>query len=422
MSSHWLKRLSIGLIFLSTLACALVSPTPPEGVIGDAAPSLSGELQVTFATPLEQATYLEGVMVNVLARIHGAGTDIDRVEMLVDNSIVESRFLPNPMGAETFTFTHAWQANGQGVRTLSLVVFRSDGSSSTPVSRMIEVVGSADNTLVLASQNTSTESSSNSSETTTTDSTDAQATVAPIEPTAPPAEAAPPTEQPQATAVPPTATPASGNPQGTILVGSNIRSGPGTEYGTIGSYAANQVVDVLGKLVDNSWFQIKYYNGEGWIAGSLISVPNAESVAVITPPPTPTPTPVPPTAAPAQGPNLAFNGSPLIQPFPPKCKDAVAFYIRVQNNGQVALGSGWQIYIRDIHVATNAMSEFRATFDSIPAGQWIDLPALFLSVDTNFDSEHRIEIILDSANNIAETDEGDNIYETARYTLTKGAC
>jgi hypothetical protein len=65
-----------------------------------------------------------------------------------------------------------------------------------------------------------------------------------------------------------------------------------------------------------------------------------------------------------QGPNLAFNGSPLIQPFPPKCKDVVAFYIRVQNNGQVALGSGWEIYIRDIHVASNAMSEFRATFDS----------------------------------------------------------
>jgi hypothetical protein len=50
------------------------------------------------------------------------------------------------------------------------------------------------------------------------------------------------------------------------------------------------------------------------------------------------------------------------------------------------------------------------------------LPALFLSVDTNFDSEHRIEIILDAKNNIAEINEGDNIHETARYTLTKGTC
>ncbi|MGV2437492.1 MAG UNVERIFIED_CONTAM: hypothetical protein LVT10_23455 [Anaerolineae bacterium] len=124
------------------------------------------------------------------------------------------------------------------------------------------------------------------------------------------------------------------------------------------------MVDVLGRLTDNSWFKIKYYNGDGWITGTLISVADAQSVAVITAPPTPTPTPVPPTAAPPQGPNLAFNGSPLIQPFPPKCKDVVAFYIRVQNNGQVALGSGWEIYIRDIHVASNAMSEFRATFDS----------------------------------------------------------
>jgi hypothetical protein len=68
------------------------------------------------------------------------------------------------------------------------------------------------------------------------------------------------------------------------------------------------------------------------------------------------------------------------------------------------------------------MSEFRATFDSIPAGESIELPALFLSVDTNFDSEHRIEVILDSSSNIVETNEADNIHESARYTLTKGAC
>ncbi|MFZ4829012.1 MAG: SH3 domain-containing protein [Phototrophicaceae bacterium] len=424
MPSHALKQLSIIWISLVTLACALTSPSAPQGVIGEVAPAPSGELQVTFVTPLEQATYLEGVGVNIMARISGAGTDIDRVEVLVDNNIIEARFLPNPMGAETFTFTHAWQSSGAGTHTLSLVVFRANGSGSTPVSRTVEVVSNADNTLVLASQSGSTDNATNTTEAnaTTEDTASTQPTVAPLEPTAPPADAAAPTEQPQATAVPPTDAPPSGNPQGTILVGSNIRSGPGTEYGTIGSYAANQAVDVLGKLTDDSWFKIKYYNGEGWIAGSLISVPNASSVAVIAPPPTPTPTPGPPTAAPPQGPNLVFNGTPLIQPFPPKCKDVVAFYIRVQNNGQVALGSGWQIYIRDIHVASNSMSEFRATFDSIPAGQWIELPALFLSVDTNFDSEHRIEVILDSANNIAETNEGDNIYETARYTLAKGAC
>ncbi len=413
MSSHWLKQLSIAWMFLSTLACALTAPSTPQGVIGEVAPVPSGELQVTFVTPLEQATYLEGVAVNILARISGAGTDIDRVEVLVDNTIIEARFLPNPMGTETFTFTHAWQAVGAGTHTLSLVVFRSNGSSSTPISRTVEVASNADNTLTVASQSDSADASANPIEVMPTPSDTTSSEPAPTVPTPTPSEP---------TALPPTAAPASGTPQGTILVGSNIRSGPGTEYGTIGSYGANQVVDVLGRLTDNSWFKIKYYNGDGWIAGTLISVADAQSVAVITAPPTPTPTPVPPTAAPPQGPNLAFNGSPLIQPFPPKCKDVVAFYIRVQNNGQVALGSGWEIYIRDIHVASNAMSEFRATFDSIPAGEWIELPALFLSVDTNFDSEHRIEIILDAKNNIAEINEGDNIHETARYTLTKGTC
>ncbi|MGV2437493.1 MAG UNVERIFIED_CONTAM: Ig-like domain-containing protein [Anaerolineae bacterium] len=136
-------------------------PQYPTGGDWGGCPVPSGELQVTFVTPLEQATYLEGVAVNILARISGAGADIDRVEVLVDNTIIEARFLPNPMGTETFTFTHAWQAVGAGTHTLSLVVFRSNGSSSTPISRTVEVASNADNTLTVASQSESADASAN---------------------------------------------------------------------------------------------------------------------------------------------------------------------------------------------------------------------------------------------------------------------
>jgi uncharacterized protein YraI len=105
--------------------------------------------------------------------------------------------------------------------------------------------------------------------------------------------AAEPTEETQ-----PTATPA---PEAKLIVNNqavNVRNGPGTEYGLVGSAEANQTFDVVGKNQAGDWWQICCVNGQqAWIFGQLARVENAEAVTVAADIPAP-PVVVAPTVAP----------------------------------------------------------------------------------------------------------------------------
>lgn len=64
----------------------------------------------------------------------------------------------------------------------------------------------------------------------------------------------------------------------------NVRSGPGTEYISIGSLQPGSSADVTGRSGDNEWLRVRYLNMEGWVAyfvvsltGSLESIPIMEA-------------------------------------------------------------------------------------------------------------------------------------------------
>lgn len=82
----------------------------------------------------------------------------------------------------------------------------------------------------------------------------------------------------------------------------NIRSGPGTNYPVIGSLDANAPVKIAGRNQDASWWQIELSGSTGWVAGSVVSASNADSVAVVEGPPPPAPVPVAQPAAAAAPP------------------------------------------------------------------------------------------------------------------------
>jgi len=51
----------------------------------------------------------------------------------------------------------------------------------------------------------------------------------------------------------------------------NIRSGPGTNFDSIGTAASGEVLEVLGRNTDSSWYNIKLENGStGWVGVSVI--------------------------------------------------------------------------------------------------------------------------------------------------------
>ena len=87
----------------------------------------------------------------------------------------------------------------------------------------------------------------------------------------------------------------------------NVRTGPSTAFGIIGTIARGAQFDISGRNVENTWYQFCCVGGQtGWIFSALLNVENAHLITVAanipaTPvPPTPVPpTPIPPTPVPA---------------------------------------------------------------------------------------------------------------------------
>lgn len=57
----------------------------------------------------------------------------------------------------------------------------------------------------------------------------------------------------------------------------NVRSGPGTSYGIIGSISKNTKVDITGYYSPTKWYQIKYNGMNGYVYSQYIDIPVEES-------------------------------------------------------------------------------------------------------------------------------------------------
>jgi len=108
-----------------------------------------------------------------------------------------------------------------------------------------------------------------------------------------------PTPTPEATPVP-TAT---GPVSPTVTVDANLRAGPGTTFEVLGGTVTGQVINIVGRNADGTWFRLD--NG-GWVLGTLVANPPAlESVPVVNNDGTPVEQPA---AAPAETPAAGLGG------------------------------------------------------------------------------------------------------------------
>ena len=86
------------------------------------------------------------------------------------------------------------------------------------------------------------------------------------------------------TQVPPVAGPA------TVVAGAggvNLRSGPGTEFATIGLLGPNAEAKVIGRYGD--WWQIDHAGASAWVASWVVTTSNVAGVPEVVAPPTPIP-------------------------------------------------------------------------------------------------------------------------------------
>lgn len=72
--------------------------------------------------------------------------------------------------------------------------------------------------------------------------------------------------------------------------GLNFRSGPGTNYAVLTQLGTNSVLPVVGRLGDNSWYQLNNFGSLGWVAGGFVNLYGSlcSSVPVVQAPATPT--------------------------------------------------------------------------------------------------------------------------------------
>lgn len=393
------------LVLLLALSACNLNMTP-----NNASLPITGAPVVQMVSPLPNAAYLEGVPVNIQALVSNAGADIDRVDIAVDDVVVASLASPNEAGAPSFSVAETWPAAGIGTHVISVTAVRGDGSGSDPESVTISVVSQ-----ITEPQTQSTQPDDDNDDDQSTNDNN-QASGAQTQATARPTDRPEPTEPPAPTS---TATP--DKPMATFTTGVNVRRGPDTLFDPpIGSYAANDTAEVLAVNPERTWYKVRYYNSEGWVFASLMTVSgNTSNLPVDAGPPKPTltPTPIPATATPQINVNLVA-GNITTNPANRECGRTFNVFVDVANFGQTRSPSG-SISIEDS--SKGLVTRTTGVFPEIDPGQTVNVGPIPLTVDTNWGEEHTLAVILDPNNQIPETNEGDNRNEI-KYTLARGTC
>lgn len=404
-------------VLLISSACSLNT----SGVTTDEGQTFSGPPIVQISSPLPNAIYLEGTSVNIISRIENAGPDLARVEVSLDGTIIGTATGGWPAGAASFTVEQGWPSI-EGQHTISVVAYRNDGTASEPKSVTINVVAeapSSNDTSSTGGENDvqpTTQVIATTDNSTNNSSQNVQASPTPTTP--------PPSDTPAPTSVPASNTPSV--PMARMLQGVNVRSGPGLVFNPpIGSLAANDQAEILAVNRDNTWYKIRYYNGEGWVFAQLVSTTgNLSSLPIDPGPPTPVPTntppPPPPTAPPSQV-NLVVANIQTI-PHPLVCNQASEIQVTVRNDGSAASTNGGLISIRAIRVSDGQeLARTESPFPALQPGQTHTAGA-FLTVSTYVGELQRIIVTVDHTNQVPESNENDNARNDADYALQKGGC
>jgi hypothetical protein len=208
--------------------------------------------------------------------------------------------------------------------------------------------------------------------------------------------------------------------------GLNLRLGPSVDFQIVRVLAAGEVAPIIGRLGDNSWWQVRYQNTTGWLSslytteyGNCLNVPVIQG---------PTPSPQP-TLQPSITPTLTLVPSqtplPTAQPLPP---DLVVPSLIGPNTLTIAAGNTSVTTNYSFTITNTGQEATRQTTTSIqivPGGTAITIStgnlrpgeSIALNTDLTFTAPgtYRIEVIADSTGAVNEISEVNN---TATLNVT----
>jgi uncharacterized protein YraI len=387
-------------------------------------PGFEGPPIVRIAAPLAGDTYREGVSVDILVRVENAGPDIARVAIQVDGEIVGEASLPNSDGQASFTVQIGWTALGVGSHSISAVASRADTTVSEPANVSINVVASpqtqATSTQATAPQaSATTETNTGFTQPTQQENSNQQAQATNT-------QAPPPTAASTNTSAPPPATATPSRPMVNVTTGANIRSGPSQAFNPpIGSLAVGATAPILAVNTDGTWYKIQYYNSEGWIFASTVSVTgDISGLPREAGPPTPVPatavpTAVPVTQAPPSTVDLIIDGanSRITPSF--RCGQSSEIRMTVVNRGTTASPSTI-ILVQDIEQNGSVGATTQGGVKALAPNE-STLVIMNLTISTNMLVSHTFRATVDGNNTVPESNESNNLNEYV-YVLERGNC
>lgn len=430
----------------------LTGCTLSGGTVEEALPQISGEPVAQITAPLPNATYLEGVGVNIQITVTNAGADIDRVEVSLDGVVAATLPDPNPSDESAFGVTQTFSAEGIGAHLVEARVFRVDGSVSQPVSVTYNVVAdlpsaptpTPTNTIPPTATPTVTVTTPAPTIEATTDSAAAQPTATSgttgsgVSISTNPANTAVATTAATTAGVTPAGSPTSTTPIAKFEGAVNVRRGPSTNFEPpIGTFNAGQSAEVLALNTDGTWLKVRFSGGEGWVfreivktEGAVESLPREAGPAIPTRPPataTSAVTAAPTTAATATtattgGANLIVVGFELRQNAGTTnanditINQASTAFVRVRNVGDQPAGGFFAV----LTIVNTSDGGFKLVEAAAANGLAAGAEALIQIAFTDKAGQNLSKtavVRVDENNQVPEINENDNASAPITYTL-----
>ncbi|MEM6527615.1 MAG: CARDB domain-containing protein, partial [Chloroflexota bacterium] len=119
----------------------------------------------------------------------------------------------------------------------------------------------------------------------------------------------------------------------------NVRSGPSTNFETLGQLEQDETIEVIGANTALTWLVIEFRGQQGWVANldTLNEViGDTNTLPIVTPPATPTPPPLP-TPLPVTEPDIIIQ-SAQISPNPANSSETFTLTVTVANSGGSSSG------------------------------------------------------------------------------------
>ncbi|MBI5930703.1 MAG: SH3 domain-containing protein [Chloroflexi bacterium] len=351
---------------LATLACNLSRSDKDKSNNGQAG---SGNPTVTILSPAPNTSVSRTTAVTLQVKASDpGGSGITRIELLVNNIIVDQKPSASPAGDKELTVNLTWTASSvPGTYTLMVRPYRgfTQGLAAT---LQLNVTDSAVAPTVATSATTGTGSLPTSI----------------------------PTTDPTCRAR-------------VDINGLRMRSQPdSTRDNIITEFVVNETPVVLARLADNSWYQVQDTTSPqiGWVASAYVTLTGfCNNITVLAAPSTPTPTPTTSSQPQTQPTDLvALSPSGLLQVQLGSNGTATAVYtLLIRNDGGRDSGSF------DVLIVLPGGEQLNVPVTNIAPGAAVTVPSNGLNITFNSPGTQRILYQVDFDNRVTETNEANNL-------------